>query len=121
MPNALITNWSRAEMSAYAHDRARRADAGEEMEDADYILNYHDVTAAYRDITPERFRLLEKLQHLGPISIHALARELRRDYGSVDTDVAALLKLNLVSHTPEGVSIPWDAVEWRLSTVAKAA
>lgn len=121
MSKALITNWSRAEMSAYTHDRARRADAGETMEDADYILNYHDVTAAYRDITPERFRLLQTLQRLGAVSIHVLARELGRDYHNVHSDVTALLELNLVSRTPEGVSVPWDAVEWRLSTVTKAA
>jgi predicted transcriptional regulator len=121
MSKALITNWSRAEMSAYTHDRTRRADAGETMEDADYILNYHDVTAAYRDITPERFRLLQTLQRLGAVSIHVLARELGRDYHNVHSDVTALLELNLVSRTPEGVSVPWDAVEWRLSTVTKAA
>ena len=108
-------------MSAYVYDRARRADAGETMEDADYILNYHNVTAAYRDITPERFRLLQTLQRLGAVSIHALAEELGRDYGAVRADGAALLELSLISDTPEGVFVPWDAVEWCLSTATKAA
>ncbi|MCP5197016.1 MAG: hypothetical protein H6974_09555 [Gammaproteobacteria bacterium] len=108
-------------MSAYAHDRARRADAGEDLADADYLLNYSDVTRAFHDITPERYRLLEVLQRLGTVSIYALARELGRNYSNVHSDINALLELNLVARTPAGVSVPWDAVEWQLSTVVKAA
>jgi predicted transcriptional regulator len=121
MSKAIITNWTHSELSAYERDRVRRAMANEEMEDADYILNYPDITRAFRDITPERYRLLETLQRLGTVSIYALARELGRNYSNVHSDVTALLELELISRTPEGVSVPWEAVEWRLSTAAKAA
>jgi predicted transcriptional regulator len=121
MSKAIITNWSHSELHAYERDRVRRAMANEEMEDADYILNYHDVKRAFSDITPERYRLLETLQRLGTVSIYALARELGRNYSNVHSDVSALLELELISRTPEGVSVPWEAVEWRLSTAVKAA
>lgn len=121
MRKAIITNWSRAKMSAYAHDRARRADAGEELEDADYILNYPDPEAAFRDITPGRYRLLQTLQQLGTVSIYALAKALDRDYRNVHADICALLELELVARTPEGVFVPWVAVEWRLSTAQAQA
>ncbi len=121
MRKALITNWSHSELAAYEQDRLRRTMADEAMEDADYILNYQEVTAAFRDITPERYRLLETLQRLGTVSIYALARELGRNYSNVHSDVAALLELDLIARTPDGVFVPWEAVEWQLSTVAKAA
>ncbi|MDS4042753.1 MAG: hypothetical protein RKP20_16470 [Candidatus Competibacter sp.] len=121
MSKAIITNWSHAEMHAHAMDIARRADAGEDLPEADYILNYVDATAAYRDITPERFRLLETLQRLGTVSIYALTKALGRNYSNVHADVSALLELGLIARTPDGVSVPWEAVEWRLSTAVKAA
>jgi len=121
MRKAIITNWSHSELNAYERDRVRRAMANEDMEDADYILNYHDVKRAFSDITPERYRLLETLQRLGTVSIYALARELGRNYSNVHSDVTALLELNLIARTPEGVSVPWEAVEWHLSTAVKTA
>ena len=121
MRKALITNWSHAELDAYERDRVRRAMTGEDLEDADYILNYPDVTRAFSDITPERYRLLETLQRLGTVSIYALARELGRNYSNVHADVCALLELELVARTPEGVYVPWEAVEWRLSTALPKA
>ena len=82
---------------------------------------YPDVTRAFRDVTPERYRLLEVLQRLGPVSIYALARELGRNYSNVHADISALLELELVARTPDGVYIPWEAVEWRLSTALPKA
>lgn len=90
----------------HRRDLVRQIDAGEDLPDADYILNYPDVTRAFSDITPERYRLLETLQRLGTVSIYALARELRRNYSNVDADVCALLELELVARTPEGVYVP---------------
>ena len=122
MSKALIINWSDAELSAYTHDRARRADAGEVLDDADYLLCYETVADAYRDITPNRFGLLQTLQRLGTVSIYALAKTLGRPYRGVHTDVMALIELELIERTPDGVHVPWEAVEWRLSTqLAKAA
>ena len=121
MSKALITNRSHAELDAYERDRVRRAMAGEDLEEADYILNYPDVTHAFRDVTPERYRLLEVLQRLGPVSIYALARELGRNYSNVHADISVLLELELVARTPDGVYIPWEAVEWRLSTALPKA
>lgn len=121
MAKALITNWSHAEFNANGRALARRIDAGEDLPEADYILNYVDVTHAFSDITPERYRLLETLQRLGTVSIHALARELGRNYSNVHTDINALLDLELVARTPEGVYVPWEAVEWRLSTAQSHA
>ena len=43
-------------------------------------------------------------------------RHLRLEWRATTTEGA-----ELVARTPEGVYIPWEAVEWRLSTAAKAA
>ena len=120
MPKALICNLSRAELNARALDAARRADAGETLPEADYLLNFENPVDAYRAITPERFRLLQVLQNAGPLTVYALAQRLERHYSNVHADVNALADIGLIERTTEGVRIPWDAVEWRLST-AKAA
>lgn len=119
MPKAIITNLSHDELDARARDIARRLDAGEDLPEGDYLLNYPDTTLAYRAVTPERFRLLQVLQRLGAVSVYALARELGRNYSNVHADVAALLELELVARTPDGVFVPWTAVEWRLSTATR--
>jgi predicted transcriptional regulator len=121
MPKAIITNFSQAEIMTRALDIARRADAGESIQETDYILNYLDPLDAYRAITPERFVLLQTLQQLGTVRIQQLAQELQRDYHAVQADITALLALDLIAQTQEGVAIPWDAIEWRLTTIAQAA
>lgn len=121
MAKAVITNWSDAELDAYERDRIHRAMAGEILPDADYILSYVDAADAFRDITPGRYRVLETLQRLGPVSIYALAKALGRNYRNVHADIGALLELELVARTPEGVYVPWEAVEWRLSTALPKA
>lgn len=121
MAKAIITNHRRADLATYALDVARRADAGEALPDADYVLNFENPVDAYRAVTPERFRLLQALQNAGPLTVHALAQRLDRHYSNVHADVAALLDLGLLERTEHGVRVPWDAVEWRLSTVANAA
>ena len=121
MAKAIITNTRRADLTAYAMDIARRADAGEALPEADYVLNFENPLDAYRAVTPERFRLLQALQSAGPLTISALAQRLDRHYSNVHADVAALIDLGLLERTENGVRVPWEAVEWRLSTAVQAA
>lgn len=120
MPKALICNLTRAEMNARALAIARQADAGIALPAADYLLNFENPVDAYRAVTPERFRLLAVLQNAGPLTVYALAQRLERHYSNVHTDVNALIELGLIERTVDGVSIPWEAVEWRLSTAQAA-
>ena len=55
------------------------------------------------------------------VSIYALTKALGRNDSNVHADVSALLELGLIARTPDGVSVPWEAVEWRLSTAVKVA
>lgn len=66
MPKALICNLTRDQLNARALASARRADAGEALPEADYLLNFENPVDAYRAVTPERFRLLAVLQAAGP-------------------------------------------------------
>jgi len=121
MPKALICNLSRAELNARALAIAHRADAGEALlPEADYLLNFENPVDAYRAVTPERFRLLQLLQNAGPLTVYALAQRLERNYSNVHADVSALVNIGLIERTAEGVRIPWEAVEWRLSTAQAA-
>lgn len=95
---------------------ARHVDRGEEVPEADYRLGFASAHLLFRELTPERLRVLECLKQQGALSIYALARQLKRNYSNVHRDVKALMELELIAKDDAGkVLVPWDAVELRLS------
>ncbi len=106
MPKALIWNLSRAELHARALAIARRADAGEALPEADYLLNFENPVDAYLAVTPEQFRLSQVLQNAGPLTVYALAQRLERNYSNVHADVSALVDIGLIERTAEEFAFP---------------
>lgn len=97
-------------------DIARRVDAGPEMQDADYKLNFTSAAQLFSELTPARLALLEALKQSGAQSIYALAKRLERNYSNVHRDVRRLLDLDLVNNRADGLAyVPWDEVEIHLS------
>jgi predicted transcriptional regulator len=45
---------------------------------------------------------------------------LERHYSNVHADVSALVEIGLIERAAGGVRVPWEAVEWRLSTAQAA-
>ncbi|SDW31579.1 hypothetical protein SAMN05421783_1034 [Thiocapsa roseopersicina] len=59
---------------------------------------------------------MDALKRLGPVSIRALAKHLKRNDNNVHRDVTALLDLRLLARDDAGlIPVPWDAVEIRLA------
>ena len=69
-------------------------------------------------LTPARWVLLEHLKREGPLSIDELARQLRRNYKNVHTDVSRLIEVGLVDRRDDQrMAVTWDVVtaEMRLA------
>lgn len=101
---------------ARAREIARRLDAGEEVPEADYHLTFGNAALLFSELTPARLTLLETLKQSGPLTIYALAKQLKRNYSNVHRDVAKLLEHELVAKDKQGrVYVPWEEIQIRLS------
>ena len=79
------------------------------------VLSFADLPLLMKSLTPARWELLKQLKAIGPTSVFALARHLKRDYKNVHTDVARLVDLKLVEKMQDGrVRVPWQAVRAEL-------
>lgn len=99
-------------------DAWKRAEKGEKVE-AEHRLDFESLESLLKILTPGRWILLKKLRKKGPMSIRALAKDLKRDYKNVHTDIKKLEAIGLISRTDdEKVQVPWDIVEAHLRLAA---
>lgn len=88
----------------------------------DYHLSFESARALFTELTPARIDLLDALRRVGPCSVYALARDTGRNYSNVHADIAKLIELGLVERATDGsVSVPFDAIEIRMSLIREAA
>jgi predicted transcriptional regulator len=82
------------------------------------VLSFASLPLLTASLTPARWDLLKQLKAVGPTSIFALAKHLRRDYKNVHTDVSRLVDLNLIERSETSlVRVSWDAVRAELRLV----
>ena len=94
------------------------AERGETVQEK-HLLHFENLEVLLRTVTPGRWALLKKLHANGPMSIRALANDLRRDYKNVHTDVRRLENVSLIGRTKDDrIKVPWDIVEARLLLAA---
>jgi predicted transcriptional regulator len=99
-------------------DAWKRAESNKKVE-AEYRLDFENLETLLKTLTPGRWVLLKELRKTGPMSIRALAKELKRDYKNVHTDIKRLESIGLISRTRDArVQVPWDMVEARLRLAA---
>jgi len=79
------------------------------------VLSFASLPLLLKTLSAARWDLLLQLRKRGPLSVYALAKQLKRDYKNVHTDVAQLLQLGLIEKTEQAlVRVPWDAVRAEL-------
>jgi len=99
----------------------RRAEAGEPVDEADYVLHFETAGLLLSHLTGSRMELLDRLRRIGPCNVSQLAKSAGRNYSNVHRDVAALEELELVERNAAGqVLVPFDKVEIHLG-LAQAA
>lgn len=116
-----ITDWEQTKQELL--DLGRRADAGEELPEADYHLGFRDAAHLLSELPPRRLDTLRAIKVLGPTSVYAVAKHLARNYSNVHADVQKLLEHGLVEKTQDGrIFMPWDDVVVRVdASLLKAA
>ncbi len=115
-----LESWDK--MQAQAMAIARAADAGGDVPEADYHLNFSSAAQLFGELTPMRLALLEALQRLGTVPIDTLANDLGRNSSEVQADVGTLIELGLVEKNSDGcVLVPWEEIQIRITLGGKAA
>lgn len=97
----------------------RRAETGEPAEAPVERLYFEDLGALLQILTPRRLELLKVLHDIGPNSVRALAKRLKRDYKNVYNDVQALERVGLIVRTTDKrLSAPWEKVVAEINLAA---
>ncbi len=96
----------------------KRAEQDEPVE-TEQFLHFENLEILLKTLTPGRWLLLKKLRNKGSMSIRTLAKELKRDYKNVHTDVRTLENIGLIGRTDKNeIKVPWDIVEAQLQLAA---
>jgi predicted transcriptional regulator len=75
------------------------------------VLSLPGLPQLVKALSPARWALLEALRASGPLSIYELARQLRRNYKNVHTDVTQLAALGVIARTSDNrVLVPWEVL-----------
>ncbi len=85
------------------------------------VFTFSTPAQLFSVISPKRWELIERLQHLGPSTIRGLARALKRDVKRVHDDVTTMITWGLVEKQQDGlVHVPYRAIhaEFDLKAVA---
>ena len=108
-----IKSWE--ESNKETSDILRKFDQGIFPEQPIERVYFHDFRTLLRYITPKRLELLEELHRTGPMSVHALAKLLKRSYKNVYDDVAVLESVGLIERDErKRVCVPWHEIETTL-------
>ena len=95
-----------------------RACAGEDVEPQVH-LNFENLSLLMSILTPKRLELLKELRAVGPLSVRALSKHLKRDYKNVHVDCSELERVDLIERDEEGLLVaPWDAINAQFQLVA---
>ncbi len=75
------------------------------------VFTFSSPAQLFSVISPKRWELIERLQHLGPSTIRGLARSLDRDVKRVHDDVIAMIEWGIVERDPDGkVYVPFEVI-----------
>ena len=114
-----VADWKRTKSDL--RRLAKALDGAKRVGHADFELNFAQASDLMAEITRERLRLLAALRAAGPLTVYALAKELKRNYSNVHSDVKRLLALGLIERDDDKrVFVPWTEVRIRLP-LAEAA
>jgi predicted transcriptional regulator len=85
------------------------------------VFTFSSPAQLFSVISPKRWQLIERLQHLGPSTIRGLARALGRDVKRVHDDVTAMIEWGLVERQDNGlVKVPFRVIHAEFDLMAVA-
>jgi len=90
MPTLKITVGQRDAIDQQTQTRIKAAQHGEELEDAQPVLNFESYAELSRLLSPKNLELLETISEHGPESISETADLVDRDYKQVHRNLTEL-------------------------------
>lgn len=90
--------------TAKALERGARVSARER-------LYFSDMSTLLKNLTGERWRIVEFVRANGPLSTYGVARRLGRNYKNVHSDVNRLIELGLLERRDDGrLVVPYRSI-----------
>jgi predicted transcriptional regulator len=96
MPTLKITVGERDSLDRRTRQRLQAAEAGEDLEDAQPVLNLGSYAELSRLLSPKNLELLEAIAAHAPESIRATAELVDRDYKQVHRNLSELEDIGVI-------------------------
>ncbi|MCW8171929.1 transcriptional regulator [Natrarchaeobius sp. A-rgal3] len=90
MPTLKVTVGKRDRLDQHTRSRIKAAQEGEELDDAQPVLNFGSYTELSRLLSPKNLELLEAISKHDPESIREAAALVERDYKQVHRNLSEL-------------------------------
>jgi predicted transcriptional regulator len=94
----------RDQLREHARERIAAAERGEDLEDAEPVLNFESLSDFARIMTEHNIELLRAIARHEPSSIRAAAQLVDRGYKEVHTNLGELEALGVIEFEQEGRS-----------------
>ena len=117
MPTLKVTIGERDRLDQRTRSRIRAAQEGEDLDDAQPVLNFGSYAELSRLLSPKNLELLEALAEHGPDSIREAAKIVDRDYKQVHRNLSELEDIGVIefegggSGRPKKPMLAYDGLE----------
>ena len=96
MPTLKVTVGERDRLDRRTRSRIKAAQEGQDLEDAQPVLNFESYSALSRLLSPKNLELLESISDHGPESIREAAELVDRDYKQVHRNLTELESIGVI-------------------------
>jgi predicted transcriptional regulator len=96
MPTLKVTVGQRDSLDQHTRERLIAAEAGEEFDDAQPVLNFESYAELSRLLSPKNLELLEAIANHEPDSIREAADLVDRDYKQVHRNLSELADIGVI-------------------------
>jgi len=127
MPTLKITIGDGSRLDQRTRRRLEAAQEGENIDDAQPVLNFASYVELSRLLSPKNLELLEAIAQHDPESIRAVADLVDRDYKQVHRNLTELADLGVIEFDGEGAGQPkkpllaYDGLEIDIPFTAEGA
>jgi len=102
MPTLKVTIGERDRLDEHTRSRLKAAQEGQELQDAQPVLNFESYTELSRLLSPKNLELLEAISDHGPESIREAAELVDRDYKQVHRNLTELESIGVIQFEGSG-------------------
>lgn len=102
MPTLKVTVGERDRLDQRTRERIKAAQEGEELDDAQPVLNFGSYAELSRLLSPKNLELLESISEHEPESIREAATLVDRDYKQVHQNLTELNNIGVIDFEGDG-------------------